>query len=192
LERISRAHLQFERLSGLAEAGGGASLPAAGAVYWSALGLAGLFVEPRMWCLVAAFGSAAIFPLGIVLQRPFASRIIGGQGSVLDGVAPLAVLGINLLWPLYLALIFAKEYAFVPLALGLGMTVHWPVIGWLYNSRACFAHAIVRTIAVSAIWYFVPEQRFIALPFAVAIIYAVTVVWLSAEAAAARRALARG
>ena len=182
---ISLDELTSEKRTLLAKAGGGASLPAAGALYWTTLGIAGFFLEPDAWSLVAAFGSGAIFPLGIALQRPLRSNIMG-KLSPLVGVAPMAVLGINLLWPLYLALLFAGEYEFVPLALGLGMTMHWPVIGWLYGSRACLGHAITRTLMVSALWFLAPGLRFTVLPLAVAAIYVWTVVWLKTEASAAR------
>ena len=36
-----------------------------------------------------------------------------------------------------------------PLTLAIGMTLHWPIIGWAYASRVCYAHAIARIAVVT-------------------------------------------
>jgi hypothetical protein len=39
-------------------------------------------------------------------------------------------------------------------------------------------HAITRTLTVVALWYLLPEHRFIAIPFSIVLIYIVTLVIL--------------
>jgi hypothetical protein len=64
----------------------------------------------------------------------------------------------------------------VPLILAVGISIHWPIIGWIYG-RTCIytAHAAVRAIACFILWNWFPATRFTLLPFTVALIYIFTV-----------------
>ena len=87
----------------------------------------------------------------------------------------------------------------VPLILGIGMSVHWPVIGWMYGRTAIYTtHSVVRAIACFVVWNRFPEGRFMVLPFSVSGVYLLTVAaivvassdvykarWLKASALAA-------
>lgn len=58
-----------------------------------------------------------------------------------------------------------------PLALAIGLSIHWPVIGWSHERTAIYtAHALVRAVVVFAIWIVLPDQRYTTLPLAVAIV----------------------
>ncbi len=158
----------------------------AGALYWLTLGILGFFLPERLWIFCAAFGSGLIFPLGLLFSKPLNSNLFI-KDEPLANVAGFAVLAINLLWPLYFAIIVVAP-ALLPLALGVGMSLHWPIIGWMYGSRACLTHAVVRVLLVTALWVLLPAQRLTLLPLSVAFIYVVTVFWLRREAATARHA----
>lgn len=169
----------------LLDAGGGISLPVAGAIYWAVLAALSTRLSPEDWSLAAAMLSGAIFPLGILLQKPFGSPFMKSK-SPLSGVSMLAVLSINLLWPVHVV-VFAVAPEAAPLTLAIGMSLHWPIIGWTYGSRICTAHAIVRVAAVSAIWFALPEARFDLLPLTVAALYLLTAGGLRWEVLRARR-----
>lgn len=178
-------HLAQRQL--LAKANGGISLPVAGALYWLSLGILGFFLPERVWIFCAAFGSGLIFPLGLLLSKPLGSRLFI-KDEPLANIAGYAVLAINLLWPLYFAII-AVAPELLPLALGVGMSLHWPIIGWMYGSRACLVHAVVRVLLVTALWLWLPAERLTLLPLAIAFVYLATVIWLRREAATARHSL---
>ncbi len=150
-------------------AGGGISLPVAGGIYWAVVGMLGFYLPPSDWAFVAAAGSGMIFPLGLLLQRPLRSPFMKAK-SPLSGVTMAAIIAINLLWPVHFVLISAMPEA-APLALAIGMTLHWPIIGWGYASRVCLLHALVRVAVVTVIWYALPELRFTGIPFAVSVLY---------------------
>jgi len=169
-----------ERQRYCAQSGGGISLPVAGAVYWTLAAVAGVWLVPQQWGLAAAFGSGLIFPLGLALQKPFRSPFMAVK-SPLSGLTIAAVIGINLLWPVHVAIVSTAPQI-APLSLAIGMTLHWPIIGWAYASRVCMAHAVVRTGAVTAIWFALPEMRFVAIPAAVAILYIAAALGLAWEA----------
>lgn len=160
-------------------AGGGISLPVAGAIYWAVVGVLGYSLEPRDWALAAAAASGMIFPLGLLLQGPLRSPFMKAK-SPLSGVTIAAIIAINLLWPVHFVLISVIPEA-APLTLAIGMTLHWPIIGWGYASRACLLHALVRVAVVTVMWYALPEVRFTGIPFAVAGLYVLAAMGLSWE-----------
>lgn len=177
-----------ERRRYSAAAGGGVSLPVAGAIYWAAMAVAGTMLEPTDWAFAAAFASGLIFPLGLLLQGVFKSPFMKAK-SPLSGVTMAALIAINLLWPVHFVIIAAIPEA-APLTLAIGMTLHWPIIGWGYASRVCMIHAIVRTAVVAAIWYGAPDLRFVGIPLAVSGLYLFAAAGLSWESSRFRRMLA--
>lgn len=163
------AQLRAEKHRYFVAAGGGIALPVAGAIYWIGLAVASNYLDPANWAMIAAVFSGMIFPLGLLLQKPLASPFMKAK-SPLSGAAMLSVASINLLWPVH-AVIFNAAPEAAPLTLALGMTLHWPVIGWTYGSRVAIVHAFVRAAVVSVLWFAVPEGRFDILPLAVAALY---------------------
>lgn len=177
-----------ERKRYSAAAGGGVSLPVAGAVYWAVAGVLGFYLEPGDWAYAAAAGSGMIFPLGLLLQGALRSPFMKAK-SPLSGVTMSAIIAINLLWPVHFVLISVLPEA-APLTLAIGMTLHWPIIGWAYASRVCMIHALVRTLVVTLIWYGLPELRFTGIPFAVSALYVFAAMGLSWESGRFRSQLA--
>ena len=75
----------------LLDAGGGVSLPVAGAVYWIVLAVLAGQMDVAQWAFWAAALSGAIFPLGLLLQKPLRSPFMKSK-SPLSGVVMLAIL----------------------------------------------------------------------------------------------------
>jgi Family of unknown function (DUF7010) len=168
-----------ERRRYSAASGGGVSLPVAGAIYWAGLAVAGAILDPASWAFYAAAFSGAIFPIGLLLQGAFRSPFMKAK-SPLSGVTMAAIIAINLLWPVHMIVIWTVPQA-APLTLAIGMTLHWPIIGWAYASRVCMAHAVVRTAAVTAIFFGLPELSFVAIPLVVSGLYLLAAAGLSWE-----------
>ena len=77
--------------------------------------------------------------------------------------------------------------------LAIGLSIHWPVIGWSYGRTAIFcAHSIIRAVLVLALYFLFPEQRFLFIPLAVAFVYAVTVLALILDSGRFAKAKAEG
>jgi hypothetical protein len=182
INTLDQAKSQLLRASGA-----GISLPVAGILFWLSLGVAGYFLNPKMWGLVACFSSGLIFPLGLLLSKSFGSNLLV-KDQPLSSLALRAVVSINLLWPLHFAVYFTNP-ELLPLSLAIGMGIHWPIIGWMYGSSACFQHAIIRVAAVSAVWFLYPAGRFTVLPFVVAVTYLITIFQLRRELEAANNSV---
>lgn len=172
---ISTEELTKEKDRLFVQARGGISLPVAGAIYWLALGIAGFYLPAGAWCIAAFATSGLIFPLGILLSKPL--------GTDLFPESPLSTLFLPALVPLGLSFAitipaFFVEPSLVPLGLAVGMSLHWPVIGWIYERPALIVHAVVRVVLVIFIYFALPSATFTALPLSVGFVYAVTFVWL--------------
>ena len=186
---VTKNALLAERRRYFVAANGGISLPVAGAVYWTVLGLLAATEAVDDWGLAAAMMSGLIFLLGLLLQYPLKAKFMGVKSPV-SGAAMWSIMSINFLWPLHFVVISLVPEA-APLTLAIGMTLHWPVIGWAYASRVCYAHAIARIAVVTAIWYGFPEWRFTGLSFAVAGLYLLAACGMALEVAWTRRQLSR-
>ena len=170
--------LVFEKKKYIIEANGGISLPAAGVVYWLALGVAGFYLEPNEWALLGFITSGLIFPLGMLLSKPLKANLM--VKTPLSSLIFPAMVSMFLIWPIIIAG-YLTSISLVPLFLAIGMSLHWPAIGWMYGSRVCLIHAIIRVGLVTIIWFALPDYRFTAIPILVSLIYLFTIWGLKQE-----------
>jgi hypothetical protein len=167
---------------------GGFPVLLAGATYWAALAAAGYLVEPRWWHMIALFGSGAIFPLALIYAAIFRNNFMKDRTAVSSVIGP-AFIGMLLFWPIAIAAFWEAPGVF-PLVLAVGLSMHFPVIGWSYGRTALYsAHAIIRAVIVFMIWWKLPEARLTLLPASVSAIYLITVLAVIADSAAAGRKL---
>ncbi len=178
--------LKQERLGNYIKLRGGFVLPLAGAVYWIVLGGLGHILPLQTWLLVAFFGTGAIFPLGLLFAKLFNNNFMQEKQVVASVLLP-AFIAMLLFWPMLIAsLQVSAELAILILAIG--MSIHWPVIGWMYNRTLLYSsHSIVRGLIVLGLWMMWPEERMTLIPFAVAGIYFLTVLVILVDTAMLRR-----
>jgi hypothetical protein len=184
---LARA-LRAEREAAYVRLRGGYPVPLAGALWWLALGAAGYLVPSRgAWILGAFVTSGTIFPLALLLARLLGVDFMRDRTAVTDALPP-AFASMLLFWPIAVAAWWSHP-PLVPLVLAIGMSIHWPVIGWTYGRPALFtAHAVVRAVACFAIWQWMPAHRFTLLPLAVSAVYLATVLAILVDSARAARA----
>lgn len=174
------ADLRRYRLAAYIRLAGGYPVPLAGALYWTALGIAGHFLNLETWMSAAAFGSGAIFPLAILLAAITGNNFMRDRNPLSSALFP-AFAGMLLFWPMVFATAKVGLEA-TPLIIAIGLSSHWPVIGWTYARTALFtAHSVLRAIAVTYIWFALPDQRITLLPFAVAAVYLLTVLAIAID-----------
>lgn len=174
--------LLADRLAAYKRLRGGFPIPLAGAVYWGVLAWLGTRLSLGPWCMAAFFGSGAIFPLALLFAAIFRNPFMKDRTAAGDVLLP-AFISMLLFWPMIVAAIGTAPQL-VPLILVIGMSLHWPVIGWSYGRAALYsAHSIVRAVAVLLIWLWMPEARLTLLPLAVAGVYLVTVLAIFVDSA---------
>ena len=182
--------LKRDRLAAYARLRGGFPIPLAGAAYWLGLGILGFFASSvKNWSLLAFIATGMIFPLALMFAAIFKNGFMKDK-AVANTVLPPAFIAMLLFWPMAIAA-FWDYPDLVPLILAIGLSMHWPVIGWSYGRPGIYtAHAVVRAIAVFFIWLYLPESRLTLLPFAVSAIYLLTVLVIAVDSGAVKRRLA--
>ena len=184
-----RAEIRRDQLASFVRLKGGFPFPLAGAIYWLALGVAGSFLTLQQWNLAAFIFSGAIFPLAILLSKLFRSDFMKDRTATGDVLGP-AFTSMLLFYAIaFPALGYAPEL--VPLIVAVGMSQHWPIIGWSYGKTFIYsAHAVIRALGAAAIWVWLPDGRLTLLPLWVAAVYlgtvvAIIAVWRREQARAA-------
>ncbi len=177
---LDERHAAYGRLRG------GFPIPLAGATYWGALGAAGYLIEGDLWYWIALFGSGAIFPLALAYAGIFKNDFMKDKTAVTGVLAP-AFISMLLFWPMAIAALWRAIDLF-PLILAIGMSLHWPVIGWSYGRTTLFsAHAVIRAVIAFVIFWKLPEMQTTLLPFSVAAIYVLTTAAIFIDSGAIRR-----
>lgn len=182
-----RDELLDVRRSAYARLKGGYPIIIAGMVYWLALAAMSRFMEP-VPLLQAGFGlSGMIFPLALVLawiaRVPFMK-----DRTVLSPVLVPTFIAMLLFWPMLFIATAESTAGVVMSILAIGLSLHWPVIGWTYARTALFcAHAIVRAALVFWVFYAFPDERMTLIPLAVAACYGVTALIVFVDAGRAAR-----
>ena len=150
--------------------------PIAGLIAWLVIGISGLFlqIQGMVWVLFGATGS-------IVYLGMFISKFTGED--FLDKSRPKnefdalffftvgqAVLVYSIAIPFFLV-----DYSSLPLTVGILTGLMWLPVSWIIKHWVGLFHAISRTILVLVLWYLLPEYRFVAIPFAIVLVYAITI-----------------
>ena len=168
-----REAVRRDQLASFVRLKGGYTFPVAGAIYWIALGIAGSYLTVDRWILVAFIFSGMIFPLAWLLSTLLGVDFMKDRTATGDVLGP-AFAGMLIFYPIAFAA-YGAAPQLVPLILAIGMSQHWPVIGWGYGKPFIYsAHAVVRALGAFAIWGLLPEGRFTLIPFWVAAIYLAT------------------
>ena len=156
------------------------AFPVAGAIYWLVLAICGYMLSRDSWRIVALIGSALLFPTAFLLARLFRANLFVRDNPLASlGGLPMATVGL-LPFALYVVL-DGSTIQLLPLAMAIGMSLHFPMLGWMYGSRVYTYHPIVRTALAMAIWIMLPDGRFTILPLAITAIYGVTAVLVRFE-----------
>ncbi len=159
-----------------AQAGRSLALPMAGAIVWAGVGIAALFVTPRISLFVLIIGTGAIFPIGLLLAAVLREKLFNTTNP-LAKLMGMCVLMVNLLWAVHLTLLYVAP-SLIPLTLGIGLGLHWIVFSWIIQHPMGTIHAIARTVLVTAAWWLFPEHHMSAVAAAVVITYLYSIVAL--------------
>ena len=180
-------NLQEAKRDLLSRSGGIVAFPVAGALYWLVLGSCGFVLTQETWRLVALVGSALLFPTAFLLARVFKANLFVRDNPLASlGGFPMASVGLPP-FALYIVL-DGQAIQVLPLALAIGMALHFPILGWMYGSRVCAFHPLVRTVVAFAVWAMLPEGRFTILPLMVTALYVTTAALVRVEVLRARAA----
>ncbi len=154
----------------------GLAMPLAGTLAWAGVGIAGCFLPATtmLWVLVIATGMIAYLGMGL-------SKLTGEDfldktrpKNVFQNLFFVAMAQALLVYAIAIPFGIADPTA-MPLGVGILTGSMWMVYSWVIQHWVGYFHAIARTVAVLVLWYAFPEHRYVAIPAAIVVIYAVTI-----------------
>ncbi|RYZ26065.1 MAG: hypothetical protein EOO10_16570 [Chitinophagaceae bacterium] len=164
--------------------------PIAGAVAWVIVGIAGIFLSPvgKVWVLFIATGS--IVYLGMFISKLTGENFLDKSRpkNVFDKLFFLTVGQALLVYAIAIPF-FLFDYSSLPLTVGILTGLMWLPVSWIIDHWVGMFHAIARTALVLLLWYLLPQQRFVAIPFAIVGIYLVTIAILMKRKTGSENAL---
>jgi hypothetical protein len=150
--------------------------PVAGLVAWLLTGISGLLLPDRItvWVLFIATGS-------IVYLALFISKFTGENfldktkpKNVFDGLFLFTVAQAVLVYAIAIPF-FLTDYTSLPLTVGVLTGTMWLPFSWIIKHWVGIFHSVLRTVVVVLLWYIFPEFRFVLIPFAIVVIYMITI-----------------
>lgn len=155
------------------------SMPVAGLLAWSALGLVALFVSARISGTLALYIMALILPLAFVLERLRGRALFsGGASNPLVQLFLSSIAGIGVTVPLVIVgARAAHEPALVVLGMAILTGVIWIPYGWAAGDPVGMRHALARALGCYVAFAFAPvPYRITAICGVVALAYVYSVV----------------
>lgn len=160
-------------------AGSTVSMPIAGIIFWAAVAVAAQLLPPGQLATAVLFGSGAIFPLGVLIDRLRGRNLLAaGTKNPLDVLFLRSLAMVIMLWPLVgIAANAAADPTLVVLGGALLMGVIWIPYGWAAGDPAGLQHAVIRAILSYAAFLLAPApHKASAIAVAVLLSYAFSLV----------------
>lgn len=169
---LDEQRIAFQRRSFLA-------MPIAGAIAWTAIGIAGALLPTGLAAWALFIGTGMIFGLGNIVARFTGEDLMGGNKDAVD-LDRLFMLTVVMAWMVFSIAIpfFLIEPTSLPLTVGILAGLMWIPFSWMLDHWVGLFHAISRTVLVLAAWYVFPDARFVAIPAVIVVVYLLTIVIL--------------
>ena len=156
------------------------AMPIAGAIAWTAIGIAGWLLPTSTAAWALFIGTGTIFSLGLLVARFTGEDLLGRRrpGNPFDA---LFMRTVAMAWLVFAIAIpfFRLEPTSLPLTVGILAGLMWLPFGWIIRHWVGTFHAVTRTVLCLAAWYAFPEQRFVVIPAVIVATYLVTIVALA-------------
>ena len=135
------------------------SMPLAGLIVWSALGLAALVMPRSMIGWMAVYVMAAILPLAFAIEKLRGRNPFVKDDNPISGLFFQSIIGIGLMFPLVIG---AADAAGNPDVMVLGVAILagiiWIPYGWGADDPVGLRHAIGRSVGCYLAYWFAPEE----------------------------------
>lgn len=151
-------------------------MPLAGTIAWTVIGIAGAFVPVKLAAWILFIATGMIFGLGLFLARFLGEDLLGKtrNNNQFDKLFFQCILMAWLVFTIAIPF-FMVEPASLPLSVGILTGLMWLPFSWMIQHWIGQFHAFARTFLVVIIWFVFPDQRFVAVPAVIVVIYLITI-----------------
>lgn len=154
--------------------------PLAGLTVWTLIGFAGAFFSDFIAVWSIFIGTGSIVYLGLFLSKFTGENFLDKSkprntfDTLFLYTAGQAILVYSIAIPFFLV-----DYSSLPLTVGILTGLMWLPFSWIIKHWVGIFHTLTRTFIVLSLWYLLPEYRFTAIPFAIVLIYIITILILT-------------
>lgn len=152
--------------------------PLAGLIVWTIIGIIGIFFSDFVAVWSIFIGAGSIVYLGLFISKFTGENFLDKSkpknefDTLFLFTAAQAILVYAIAIPFFLV-----DYSSLPMTVGILTGLMWLPMSWIISHWVGIFHALTRTLVIVALWYLLPDYRFIAIPFAIVLIYIVTL-WI--------------
>lgn len=133
------------------------SMPIAGLIVWSAIGVAAVFVRPALVGWMAIYAMAVILPLAFIIEKARGRNPFQKDDNPVSTLFFHSIVAIGLMFPLVIG---AANAASDPNVMVLGVAILagiiWIPYGWGADDPVGLRHAIARAAGCYVAYWFVP------------------------------------
>lgn len=149
--------------------------PLAGLIVWLTIGIAGLTLSTFVTVWVLFIGTGSIVYLGMFISKFTGENFLDKDKpkNEFDTLFLFTVGQAALVYAIAIPF-FIIDYSSLPMTVGILTGLMWLPFSWIIKHWVGAFHAIMRTVSVLALWYLLPDYRFVAIPFMIVILYIVT------------------
>ena len=153
--------------------------PISGLIVWLIVGIAGLTLSATATVWVLFIGTGSIVYLALFISK-FTGENFLDKSKPKNEFDSLFMYTVGQAVVVYAIAIpfFLIDYTSLPLSIGILTGTMWIPFSWIIKHWVGLFHAISRTILILVLWYMLPELRFVVIPFAIVVIYLITLIIL--------------
>lgn len=149
--------------------------PLSGLIVWTIIGIIGIFASKIVAVWSIFIGTGSIVYLGLFISKFTGENFLDKTkpknefDTLFLFTAGQAVLVYSIAIPFFL-----QDYTSLPLSVGILTGLMWLPFSWIIKHWVGIFHVFTRILIVLGLWFVFPEYRFVAIPFAIVLIYIVT------------------
>lgn len=157
--------------------------PLSGLIVWTIIGCIGIFFSDFIAVWSIFIGTGSIVYLGLFLSKFTGENFLDKSkpknefDTLFLFTAAQAILVYSIAIPFFLV-----DHTSLPMSVGILTGLMWLPFSWIIKHWVGIFHTLTRTISIVALWYLLPEYRFIVIPFTIVAIYIVTLIILNGRA----------
>lgn len=153
--------------------------PLAGLIVWTIIGITGIFFSDFIAVWAIFIGTGSIVYLALFLSRFTGENFMNKNRpkNEFDTLFFYTVAQAILVYAIAIPF-FIVDYTSLPMTVGILTGLMWLPVSWIIKHWVGIFHTLTRTVSVLALWYLLPDYRFVAIPFAIVIIYIITLLIL--------------
>ncbi|RNC89469.1 MAG: hypothetical protein ED555_08265 [Allomuricauda sp.] len=153
--------------------------PLAGLIIWTIIGCIGIFFSDFIAVWAIFIGTGSIVYLGLFISKYTGENFLDKTkpknefDTLFLFTAAQAILVYAIAIPFFLV-----DHTSLPMTVGILTGLMWLPFSWIIKHWCGIFHTLTRTVLVLALWYLLPDYRFVAIPFGIVLIYIITLVIL--------------